>query len=133
MTELIVIMVLVGILAATALPRFNQLGAFDARGFRDQTASMLRYAQKQAIAQRRTVCVAIAPSAVTLSIDASTPADGVCESALTLPFQARTGTGLAGSGFNFGTMGETNQASDITLTITDADNIVVDRTTGYVR
>ncbi len=57
LVELITIMVILGILGATAVPRFFDRNAFDSRGFYDQTVSTLRYAQKIAIAQRTSVCV----------------------------------------------------------------------------
>ena len=60
LVELVVTMIIVGILAVTVLPRFDHLGAFDAAGFADQTQSLLRYAQKSAIAQRRWVAVDVA-------------------------------------------------------------------------
>ena len=51
------VMVLTGILAVAVIPRFVDRKAFDARGFFDQSISMVRYAQKAAIAQRTPVCV----------------------------------------------------------------------------
>ena len=57
LVELITIMVIIGILAAVAAPRFFDRNGFDSRGFYDQTISTLRYAQKVAIAQHRFVCV----------------------------------------------------------------------------
>ncbi|MBC3875278.1 type II secretion system protein [Undibacterium flavidum] len=57
MVELILVMVVFGILSAIAISRFTARVEFDARGFFDQTLSMVRYAQKTAIAQRRTVWV----------------------------------------------------------------------------
>jgi len=55
--ELIVVLVVGGLLAAVAMPRFFQQESFDARSFADQNVSMLRYAQKLAIAQNRPVFV----------------------------------------------------------------------------
>jgi len=43
----------VGILAITAMPRFANKADFDARGFFDGTLSILRYAQKSAVAPTR--------------------------------------------------------------------------------
>lgn len=57
MVELIVTIMILGILAATILPRFADRGVFEARGFRDESIAFLRWAQKSAVAQRRTVCV----------------------------------------------------------------------------
>lgn len=57
--ELIVVMVIVGVLAVSAVPRFVATAGFQARGFYDEALAMLRYAQKIAVAQRRDVYVNI--------------------------------------------------------------------------
>jgi MSHA pilin protein MshC len=77
--ELVVTIVLLGILSVSALPRLFVSSDFDAFGFHGETLSYLRYAQKTAIAQRRTVCVAFTLSSVTLSIS-SNPATYNCSS-----------------------------------------------------
>jgi len=66
--ELIMVLVILGGLAAYAAPRIFNRGDFDARGFHDVTQAYLRYAQKTAIAQRRTVCVAFSSTTITLRI-----------------------------------------------------------------
>jgi len=71
MVELITIIVIMGILAAMAAPRFFERSTFDSRGFYDQAISTLRYAQKTAIAQHRFVCVAFTANSVTLTIGAT--------------------------------------------------------------
>jgi MSHA pilin protein MshC len=63
MVELVTVMVIVGILAATVLPRFFTVSEFEDRGSADQVKSMLRFAQKTAIAQHRIVSVAISGGA----------------------------------------------------------------------
>ena len=68
LVELIVVMVIVGILAVAVIPRFASKADFDARGFSDATASLLRYAQKSAVAQRRLVCVGFSAAAVSLTM-----------------------------------------------------------------
>jgi MSHA pilin protein MshC len=73
MVELITIMVIIGVLAAVAAPRFTQRGSFDSRGFYDQTLSTLRYAQKTAIAQRSLVCVAFTINSMTMTTGAVLP------------------------------------------------------------
>ena len=55
MTEMIVTVILVGILAAVALPRFTDRSTFDAQGFYDQAQSAVRYAQDAAIAKRMSI------------------------------------------------------------------------------
>ena len=44
MVELIAVMIIAGILAAMALPRFFDRNIFESRGFHDQVISTLRYA-----------------------------------------------------------------------------------------
>lgn len=70
--ELIMIMVIVGILAAVAIPRFFDTGIFQSRGAAEQVKAALRYGQKVAIAQHRRVVVAL-----------SAGADPVCDTAVT--------------------------------------------------
>lgn len=65
LVEMVAILVIIGVLAVAALPRFFDRTDFDTRGFFDATQSALRYAQKTAVAQRRMVCVAFSPSGAT--------------------------------------------------------------------
>lgn len=69
LVELIMVLVIIGVLAVVAVPRFFDNSIFQSRGFADQVQSTLRYAQKTAIAQRRFVCVAVGanPASVTLT------------------------------------------------------------------
>ena len=135
LVELVMTMIVVGILAVAVLPRFADVSVFEARGFRDETLSLLRYAQKSAVAQRRTVCVAVASDGITLEIDTTTVPDGTCDgpSTLTLPVTPRGGSELAGTGFNFLASGAASGTGTHTLTITDAADIKIDAATGYVR
>ena len=66
--ELIVILIIVGVLAVVAIPRFMDQSVFETRGFHDETMSLLRYAQKAAIAQRRTVCVTLNAAGATMIV-----------------------------------------------------------------
>ncbi|MFA7399279.1 MAG: prepilin-type N-terminal cleavage/methylation domain-containing protein [Sideroxydans sp.] len=59
LVELITVMVIVGILAVSVLPRFFTVSDFEDRGSADQVKSMLRFAQKAAIAQHRNISVSI--------------------------------------------------------------------------
>ena len=133
--ELITVMVIIGILAVVVLPRFFDRNVFEARGFFDETKSLLRYAQKTAIAQRRTVCVTLNANGVTLTI-ASAPGVNVCNTALSLPnSDPRGGAGLTSTvaALQFRSLGDTNQASDVSISIANATGtITIDHTTGYV-
>lgn len=73
--ELIVVIVLIGILAAVALPRWQGDTGFESRQFRDETVAGLRFAQKAAIAARRTVCATFALNQVSFAraVDIGTP------------------------------------------------------------
>jgi MSHA pilin protein MshC len=132
--ELIMVIVMLGVLAVFAAPRIFNTGDFSARGFHDETMSLLRYAQKTAIAQRRTVCVALNDTGVTLSIDTNTPPDGVCDIALVPPNTARGGRGLLGAppAFAYTALGSTDKTAAISITIPNASNITVEADTGYV-
>lgn len=69
LVELIMVMIMVGVLAVFALPRFFDRLTFDELAFHDQTKSMLRYAQKLAVAQNRSVFVRLNGSSVALCYD----------------------------------------------------------------
>lgn len=56
LVELVVVIILVGIMALVAGPRFVGRDAFDARGYADGFVGGLQYARQQAVAMRRTVC-----------------------------------------------------------------------------
>jgi MSHA pilin protein MshC len=131
--ELIMVIVMLGVLAVFAAPMFNR-GDFDARGFHDETLAMLRYAQKTAIAQRRTVCVTLSATGVTLTMDKSVPPDGTCDSAPALPNPPRGGSGLssATASFNFTPLGSTEPSSRVTISIANSTDITVEADTGYV-
>ncbi|MCC7703919.1 prepilin-type N-terminal cleavage/methylation domain-containing protein [Janthinobacterium sp. GW460P] len=66
LVELVAVLLVGGLLAAVAAPRFFQQDSFDVRSFADQNVSMLRYAQKLAIAQNRPVFVQLNGSRIAL-------------------------------------------------------------------
>ena len=73
MVELILVIVVAGILAAVAVPRFVGRSSFDTRGFADQLAATVRFAQKLAVAQRRNVYVQMSANNATLCYIATAP------------------------------------------------------------
>ncbi|MEO8332277.1 MAG: prepilin-type N-terminal cleavage/methylation domain-containing protein [Gallionella sp.] len=149
LVELVMTMVIIGILAAIAAPRFFDKNVFQSRGFTDQVLASLRYAQKAAIAQRRNVCVAFtlpAPSTVTLTIDSNTPPDGVCNPAPAGNLQSPVGgpyviTAPAGIAFaalpapvdfSFDALGRPTNAPQ-TIAINGATgSVFIEAETGYV-
>lgn len=131
--ELVMVLVLLGVLAIVLVPRISTQD-FEARGFHDETLALLRYAQKTAIAQRRTVCVALNGTGVGLTIDTSTPPDSTCDASPILPNAPRGGSGLTGSvaSFRFTSLGSTDQSANLLVTISGSPTITVEAGTGYV-
>jgi MSHA pilin protein MshC len=78
LAELVIVMVIVGVLSAVAVPRLFNQSEFAARGGRDFVASSLRYAQKSAIALRRNVCVDVAGSTLSATIATAPGSDQPC-------------------------------------------------------
>lgn len=133
LVELIMVMVILGILSAIALPKFFDNSIFQSRGFADQVLATLRYAQKAAIAQHQNVCVNLDATAITLTIDAT------CSTNLNLPdrqsnsLTAPTDISLiaAPSTFTFDALGRASTAATITISGVDTA-ITVEAETGYV-
>jgi MSHA pilin protein MshC len=84
MVELIVVMILIGILGAVGAARFYNRGTFDASAFANQTAAALRFAQKVAIAQNRSVSARFDGTSVSLCFDTG------CTAKVTAPFSVKT-------------------------------------------
>jgi MSHA pilin protein MshC len=135
--ELIMVMVIVGIMAIFVAPRFFDANVFQARGFSDQVQATLRYAQKEAIAQHRLVCAALAATSLSLTI-ANTSAAVTCTPSLLLPAGGSSITAPSGvtmtytsANFTFDALGRTAAAQ--TISISGATNsIIVEAETGYV-
>lgn len=93
LVELVGVLTIIGVLAVVAIPRFFDRSTFESRAFSDEVTAFLRYAQKAAIAQRRTVCVSfsaknIAPATITLTV--SSAFGGACGPALIGPNGSNT-------------------------------------------
>ena len=103
LVELIITIVLLGVLAVVATPRIFNNSDFYARGFHDETIALLRYAQKTAVAQRRTVCVTFAVGAVSTASLRTATVEGVgaCSANLVGPRGDSPGTVTSRSGVNY--------------------------------
>jgi MSHA pilin protein MshC len=150
MIELIMVLLIVGILAAFVAPRFIGRQAFDTHGFHNQTLTFLRYAQKVAIAQRRNICVSFGNASITLTIANTAGSNVGCIAANTIALSGPNGENpysiSAPSGIYF-TNTENNTATPTNFTF-DAlgkasvgqifrisglsENITVEQETGFV-
>jgi MSHA pilin protein MshC len=85
--ELVVVIVIVAILAVVAIPRFNTK-TFDTVGFYQEVLSSVRYAQKEAVAKRRVVCVSLTTGPIIYSVTvrfAKNTNSFTCDTDLTSP------------------------------------------------
>lgn len=123
LVELITVMVIVGILAVAALPRFFTVSEFEDRGSADQVKSMLRFAQKTAIAQHALISVTLAQGA---NPDCTTTLTGG-------NLNCTVKSALTGAGaYTFNALGQlTAPAASATINIGGAP-ITIEAETGYV-
>lgn len=71
LVELVLVLVVVGVIAAVAAPRFFDLRAFQQRGFFDVASSAVRFAQKYAVATGCNVRVQFSAAGVALTANAN--------------------------------------------------------------
>ena len=141
-----VVIVILGVLAASVMPRF--LGANDLKGagYRDQILSALRYAQKAAVSHRRLVCATVNGSGVNLTI-ATVGGASSCSAGSLLAGPGGTGQLVSNpDGFGISPASTTlyfqpwgqvtsdgagTTTASFTLTVTSQAAITVDGRTGY--
>jgi len=135
LVELVSVLVIVGIVAAIAVPRFFDSGSFSNRGYYDQLISTLRYAQKAAIAQHRFVCVTISANSVKLTYGLT----NTCGSDLTgptgqTPYTLGVPSGITGgTSFNFSALGRPSFTTKQSISVNGYSTaITVEAETGYV-
>ena len=143
LVELVMVMVLAAVLAIFAVPRFISMSDFNARGFHDETLTLLRYAQKTAIAQRRSVCVVFTADSATLGLDAdqnSATGSSGCEASLAGPRGDNPGRVTARSpvvyattptAVTFDALGQPGAGQTIQV-LGAAQQLVIEAVTGYV-
>ncbi|MFZ5555181.1 MAG: GspH/FimT family pseudopilin [Pseudomonadota bacterium] len=132
--ELVVVVAVLLALAVVAAPRLFDRTGFDARGFHDQALSVIRFAQKTAVAQRRTVFVRVTAGGVEACYDAA------CAAPLTDPARggalavaAPSGIGLAPAAtVSFDPLGRPGAGASINVTGDVPRVIVIEPETGYV-
>ncbi|MGE5491712.1 MAG: Tfp pilus assembly protein FimT/FimU [Actinomycetota bacterium] len=143
LVELITVIVIAGILAAVALPRWHGETGFEERQFRDETVAALRLAQKSAIATRRRVCAAFTANTASFSL-AGAFADGGCGGGGATALVGTNGRALVVTGSNgatysgqpgsltFDPKGRPNMSATFTVNGLPSVPIRVEAETGYV-
>ena len=144
LVELVTTLVVIGILAAFAVPRFVGRTGFESRGFYDQAQGIVRYAQKIAIAQRQSppkppVFVVITASQIRICFDAgcATPVNDPTTGAA-LVVNAPSGVTLSPATFSFSGSGVPSIGATLTINVNSTGVGDINRTffveaqTGYV-
>ncbi len=143
LVELITVVVILGILAALAVPRFFDSQVFEERGFYEEVAATLRYAQKIAVGSGCPVRVSITAGGYDLKQQAASgnrcnPADSTWPVQVLLP-DGQAAAGSAPAGISLGPvttyqvdgLGQTSLGGDLTVTV-GALSLTVQAQSGYV-
>lgn len=142
--ELIATITIIGIMAVVILPKWQGNSGFEERAFRDRVIASLRYAQKSAIATRRTTCASFSasPAAVAFristnngAVDCSTGSILVGSDGTQLMVTAASGVAFSPlpANITFDAAGRPVAAASIALSGMPASlNITVEAETGYV-
>ena len=129
MIELVLVIVIIGVLAGLAGPRFFDNSAFDERAYYDELANAVRYAQKVAVASGCRVRVNL--TAGTYDLNQQTALGGHCDAAdITFPVpvqlsNGQTMSGVAPPGITaapamvmiYDALGRTNLGADQTINV----------------
>jgi MSHA pilin protein MshC len=156
--ELITVMVLIGILAVVAMPRFFD-NTFSERGFHDGVKASVQHARRVAVASRRYVCVTVsagtgAAGFVSIDMDTTLPESNTtpvaCGTPVALPSPGRgcvatnqvcgpTGVALAGVNVIFDPLGRSVtaakavQAAALAIKVIGQPDINIQPETGLVQ
>ncbi|MDR1662703.1 MAG: prepilin-type N-terminal cleavage/methylation domain-containing protein [Azoarcus sp.] len=143
--ELTVVILLLGILLAAAVPKMMDTSTFEQMVFRDELAASLRHAQKTAVSHRRLVCINVEMRRASTFISPSRET-GDCTTPLPGPdgrpsiLAASSATGVTPTGMiYFQPNGDITQNADganpwnTALTVTGAPPIQIAGATGYVQ
>lgn len=145
--ELILVIVVIGIISAVALPRMLNRTSFDEWGYHDQVVAALQYARKSAVASRRQVCVTLGSGGLALTRPLSAPeASPSCSGAPAfalpdrstnqLPLPQGVSLSPAALSFQFDALGRPlsgGATSTFIVQIAGQPDITIERETGFVR
>jgi MSHA pilin protein MshC len=150
LTELITILLVIGILAVAAVARMDSMRVFGERTEYDTVRSALQFARKSAVAKRRYVCVQTAPGALTVTVDAnppestSPPFSSACPFGTALPLPQpdsscgaanvvcvrNTSLSASAATFQFDPLGRA--AASVNVTVSGYAPIIIEAETGLV-
>ncbi|HCU84538.1 MAG TPA: prepilin-type cleavage/methylation domain-containing protein [Methylophilus sp.] len=145
LVELVVVISLMGILAAVAAPRFANGDIFETRGDAGLLSSTLRYAQKTAIAQRKQVFVMhtdAIPDVIKLCFDAACTQPVVnpeTAGAYVFTSSKNVNVGSSNAGLGFDGLGRAVPDEAANYSVTNRKNtsqsvtINIEKNTGYIR
>lgn len=143
--EMITVIVILGIVAAVALPSLTDRSAFQARGFEDEVLAALRYARSLAVASGCPVQVSIAGNGYTLNQQTGCDIGTFTLAVIDPATQAASYTGVAPIGitltaapavtFVFDDRGQANGGANVALTLGGNVNrtITVFGSTGFAQ
>ncbi len=143
LVELVTVIVILGILAAIALPRFADNQVFEERGFYEEVVAALRYGQKIAVGSGCPVKVSIdangyALAQQTVLANRCDPGDVSYAVPVLLPDgQAAAGSTPAGVTlgpvvtYQFDGLGQTDLGTDLTVSVGSL-SLIVQAQSGYV-
>jgi MSHA pilin protein MshC len=125
LVELVMILIILGILAAVALPRFTGGAPYAARAFSDELTAAVRYAQKTAVASGCRVRVQLSSDGYALLMDdcaGGAFATPVGHPATRQAFAnaAPAGVTISGPSFEFQALGNLGGGADPVVTVAGA-------------
>jgi MSHA pilin protein MshC len=136
LVELVVVMVIAAILAAIAIPRLTDSES-KATWFHEEVKAAVRYAQRQAVAQRRCVFVSTNATQVQLFYGdvncaiTATPLTRLTTGSVYL-LTAPSGVTIDTAAFSFNGLGQPNPNAGLTFNV-GGKPIAVNSETGYVQ
>lgn len=135
-TELILVIMILGVLAVVALPRFASRDDFTLQGTYDRAFAVVRYAQKAAIAARVPVLVTVAGN----GLGACFAPSGSCASDVTDPttgsamqVNGTSGVAIEGTSVTFDALGRPS-VGPVSITVSAGSamkTFVIEAETGY--
>jgi len=137
LVELIIVLIILGLISAYALPRFFELQSYDDRGFYTETLNAVRYAQQYAVATNCDVEVSFTANSFALKRRDNTDCTGSFNTAVLSPvtFNAFTNSNTNVSispvtSFTFDALGVASVGTDIMV---GNDSFRIHATTGYIQ